>query len=114
MGTANILPARPAASQIRCQPNPGQSPARYLDENGEAQTIVARSSKGRGNHAENKILRMVDPAPITDLYSELQPCARLCAKALGQNPHINVTWSWAWTTSAAGGGGIASGAIRGS
>ncbi|WP_425544246.1 nucleic acid/nucleotide deaminase domain-containing protein, partial [Actinocatenispora thailandica] len=68
-----------------------------MDENGEAQTIVARSSKGRGNHAENKILRMVDPAPITDLYSELQPCARLCAKALGQNPHINVTWSWAWT-----------------
>ncbi|GIL27364.1 tyrosine-type recombinase/integrase [Actinocatenispora comari] len=29
MGTANILPARPAASQVRCQPKPGQSHLRH-------------------------------------------------------------------------------------
>ncbi|WP_406492002.1 polymorphic toxin-type HINT domain-containing protein [Streptomyces sp. NBC_01604] len=73
--------------------------ARYTDANGVSQIAVAFSSKGRGNHAEAKLLRQLGKGNVTEVYSELQPCRNSCAPALQGIP---TSWSWNWTTSAQG------------
>ncbi|MBZ3902851.1 golvesin C-terminal-like domain-containing protein [Streptomyces griseiscabiei] len=73
--------------------------ARYTDAAGVEQIAVAFSSKGRGNHAESKLLRQLGKGNITEIYSELQPCRNSCAPALQGVP---TSWSWNWTTSAQG------------
>jgi RHS repeat-associated protein len=73
--------------------------ARYTDSSGAEQVMVAFSSKGRGNHAEQKLIRALGADNISEVYSELQPCRNSCAPALGG---IRTSWSWNWTTSAEG------------
>ncbi|MEV0891866.1 nucleic acid/nucleotide deaminase domain-containing protein [Promicromonospora sp. NPDC050262] len=72
---------------------------------------VAFSSKGRGNHAENKLIRAFGKDNISEIYSELQPCQNLCGPALSGIPTSwswSWSWSWNWTTSAASGSSRAS------
>ncbi|NJP66346.1 sugar-binding protein, partial [Streptomyces sp. ventii] len=73
--------------------------ARYADSSGAEQVMVAFSSKGRGNHAEQKLIRAIGKDDISEIYSELQPCRNSCAPAVAG---IRTTWSWNWTTSAEG------------
>ena len=73
--------------------------ARYTDSSGVEQVMVAFSSKGRGNHAEQKLMRAIGKDNISEIYSELQPCRNSCAPAVAG---IRTSWSWNWTTSAEG------------
>ncbi|WP_350224549.1 nucleic acid/nucleotide deaminase domain-containing protein [Promicromonospora sp. MEB111] len=83
-----------------------------LISSGNERIEVAFSSKGRGNHAENKLIRAFGKDNISEIYSELQPCQNLCGPALSGIP---TSWSWNWTTSAASGSSRASqlAAVRG-
>jgi len=53
--------------------------------------IVGRSSAQW--HAEEELIARAGARKITDLYTELEPCARKCAALTGG---MNATWSWAW------------------
>ena len=78
--------------------------ARYLDDNGVEQIMVAFSGGGKGRkfHAEQKLIDKIGKGNILEIYSELQPCSgrgSSCSAALDGIPQ---SWSWSWTISAAG------------
>ena len=86
-------------------PNNNYAAARYIDQDGNAQIAVERSSgrvKGLNQHGEGKLFRTVD-GTITDVYSELKPCANRCGPMIDDYDHpVNVTYSWDWSDSAGG------------
>ncbi|MGW1715621.1 ricin-type beta-trefoil lectin domain protein [Streptomyces sp. NPDC002156] len=76
--------------------------ARYVDSDGVSRIAVAHSSRGRGNHAELKLMREHGDS-ITEMYSEFQPCigTNQCRRKL-DDAGIPTSYSWPWTTSAEG------------
>ncbi|MFI6816441.1 RHS repeat-associated core domain-containing protein [Nonomuraea sp. NPDC050328] len=75
---------------------------RVRNADGTDRIEVAFSSKGRGNHAELKLMRQFGDA-IQEAYSEFRPCTgtNQCRKALA-DAGIPTSYTWDWSTSAAG------------
>ena len=76
--------------------------ASYIDQNGEMQTIVKRSSPG-GKHSERLIIEELENNGIPlenvkELYSELEPCdvsGGKCARMLNEKvPNAEITYSF--------------------